>query len=880
MGTIKKFKGGVPPTLRNGEWATNGNYAYLGMPFDEYKVFQGIFDLSESQSVSGFDFEPEQKGFIIKKDTPFSQIVDLINSLPKALKYNDDDATSINLLFEDSPYMDDTGARIAFRDFSYTINLKPLADNSQVLFNIDNAFLINNSNVNFEKINFQYPASKGALELFNSSTTLSDCGFEAKQDVAAGDIVFKDLGLNRIVVVRPSFKMEANNVGSIFNVIESGTTANLVNPRLSDSAYAPRTAAGLLKGGIIIIGNANNIKPSGEDALQTSPTSNEHGGIEIRTTFADSISGSVTGISYNDLTDKPDLAYKADLVDGQIPSAQLPSYVDDVLEYATLADFPESGETGKIYLDKEKNKTYRWSGSEYIFVGNALELGETETTAHRGDHGKAAYEHSQADHAPAGATNGADWNENVSNKPTTISEEQATAIEANTEKRSYPQADEDKLSGIEENATNGADWESNIANKPTTISEDQATAIETNTEKRSYPETDENKLSGIEENATVGADWNENVSNKPTTISEEQATAIEANTEKRSYPETDENKLSGIEENATVGADWNENVSNKPTTISEEQATAIEANTEKRSYPQADEDKLSGIEENATNGADWESNIANKPTTISEDQATAIEANTEKRSYPETDENKLSGIEENATAGADWNENVSNKPTTISEEQATAIEANTEKRSYPQADEDKLSGIEENATNGADWESNIANKPTTITEEQATAIEANTEKRSYPETDENKLSGVEENATVGADWNENVSNKPTTISEEQATAIEANTEKRSYPQADEDKLSGIEENATVGADWNTNLQNIPDFLKKFLQVYADSGIFSGEDWEAKLSEILSFQIKFMKNFVDADVDSFAVDVAGNNLKLTFKDETDKTITLQ
>ena len=58
-------------------------------------------------------------------------------------------------------------------------------------------------------------------------------------------------------------------------------------------------------------------------------------------------------------------------------------------------------------------------------------------------------------------------------------------------------------------------------------------------------------------------------------------------------------------------------------------------------------------------------------------------------------------------------------------------------------------------------------------------------------------------------------------------------------------------------------------------MYADSGIFSGEDWEAKLAEILNFQINFMKNFVDADVDSLSVDVAGNNLKLTFKDETDK-----
>jgi hypothetical protein len=616
MGTIKKFRGGVPPTLRNGEWATNGNYAYLGMPFGEYKVFQGIFDLSESQSVSGFEFEPDQKGFIIEKDTPFSQIVDLINSLPKALKYNDDDATSIDLLFEDSPYMDDTGARIAFRDFAYTINLKPLNADSNVLFNIDNAFLINNSNVNFEKISFQYPASKGALELFNSSATLSDCGFEAKQEDAAGDIVFKDLGLNRIVVVKPTFKMEANNVGSIFDVIESGTTANLVNPSLSDADYAPRTAAGLLKGGIIIIGNANNIKPSGEEALQTSPTSNEHGGIEIRTTFADSINGSVTGISYNDLSDKPDLALKADLSSGKVPAAQLPSYVDDILEYTSLSDFPDNGETGKIYLDKESGFLYRWSGSIYIIAGDPLRLGETDVEAFRGDQGKTAYEHSQQDHAPADATNGADWETNVQNKPTTISEEQATAIEANTAKRSYPEEDETKLEGIEENATVGADWETNLQNKPTTISEEQATAIEANTAKRSYPEADETKLGGIEENATVGADWETNLQNKPTTISEEQATAIEANTAKRSYPEEDETKLEGIEENATVGADWETNLQNKPTTITEEQATAIETNTAKRSYPEADETKLEGIEENATVGADWQTNVANKPNVL------------------------------------------------------------------------------------------------------------------------------------------------------------------------------------------------------------------------------------------------------------------------
>ena len=43
-----------------------------------------------------------------------------------------------------------------------------------------------------------------------------------------------------------------------------------------------------------------------------------------------------------------DLNSKADLEGGKVPSSQLPSYVDDVLEYANLASFPATGESGKI----------------------------------------------------------------------------------------------------------------------------------------------------------------------------------------------------------------------------------------------------------------------------------------------------------------------------------------------------------------------------------------------------------------------------------------------------------------------------------------------------------------------------------------------------
>lgn len=90
--------------------------------------------------------------------------------------------------------------------------------------------------------------------------------------------------------------------------------------------------------------------------------------------------------------------------DGKVPSAQLPSYVDDVLEYATFSAFPATGETGKIYISQDDNKTWRWSGSAYVEISASLALGETSATAYRGDRGKIAYDHSQATGNPHGTT--------------------------------------------------------------------------------------------------------------------------------------------------------------------------------------------------------------------------------------------------------------------------------------------------------------------------------------------------------------------------------------------------------------------------------------------------------------------------------------------
>jgi len=98
------------------------------------------------------------------------------------------------------------------------------------------------------------------------------------------------------------------------------------------------------------------------------------------------------------------LAAKADLVGGKIPAEQLPSFVDDILEFANLAAFPATGEDGKLYIAIDTNKTYRWGGTAYGPVGSDTALGETPLTAYRGDRGKIAYDHSQATGNPHGTT--------------------------------------------------------------------------------------------------------------------------------------------------------------------------------------------------------------------------------------------------------------------------------------------------------------------------------------------------------------------------------------------------------------------------------------------------------------------------------------------
>jgi hypothetical protein len=91
-----------------------------------------------------------------------------------------------------------------------------------------------------------------------------------------------------------------------------------------------------------------------------------------------SLSAVATSGDYNDLSNKPDL-----------------TVFDEIEQYANLAAFPGTGNAAKFYLAQDTGLLYRWTGSAYAVISAELALGETSSTAYRGDRGKTAYDHSQ-----------------------------------------------------------------------------------------------------------------------------------------------------------------------------------------------------------------------------------------------------------------------------------------------------------------------------------------------------------------------------------------------------------------------------------------------------------------------------------------------------
>src|SRR5215217_1522996 len=141
--------------------------------------------------------------------------------------------------------------------------------------------------------------------------------------------------------------------------------------------------------------------------------------------------GSTAGLTNEERDRLDSIANKADLIGGKVPESQLPSYIDNVQEYLSLEGFPETGESNIINLNTADNTVFRWGGNSYVQISSGVVIGETETSAHRGDHGVTAYNHTLNVNNPHQVTKGQIGLGNVNNtsdaeKP--VSSPQAAAI--------------------------------------------------------------------------------------------------------------------------------------------------------------------------------------------------------------------------------------------------------------------------------------------------------------------------------------------------------------------------------------------------------------------------------------------------------------------
>lgn len=175
---------------------------------------------------------------------------------------------------------------------------------------------------------------------------------------------------------------EARTTGGSGTPPDASETVKGITELATDAEALAMTtdAAVLTPGNIGAITNVNNGIPKldgtgkvGSAQLPTTPDASETvKGISELATDAEALAMStdaavLTPGNIGAITNVNNGLAKLDAT-GKVAAAQLPSYVDDTLEAANFAGLPGTGETGKIYVTLNDNKTYRWSGSAYVEI--------------------------------------------------------------------------------------------------------------------------------------------------------------------------------------------------------------------------------------------------------------------------------------------------------------------------------------------------------------------------------------------------------------------------------------------------------------------------------------------------------------------------------
>lgn len=227
-------------------------------------------------------------------------------------------------------------------------------------------------------------------------------------------------GSNGITLVGTNFvnsgvrEIGSGNTNGTILVNTNGTEAEVTVQGIAAMAFKPSVDASIditsgtlavSRGGtgVNTIASGEVLVGSGTNAITTVPIDTTSGGTDNSSSLITS------GATKSGLDTKLNVTLKgasgglAELdSNGKVPASQLPSFVDDVLEgYYYNSKFYEEdthtteipAESGKIYVDIPTGKSYRWSGSMYVVISENLTLGETSSTAYRGDRGKTAYDH-------------------------------------------------------------------------------------------------------------------------------------------------------------------------------------------------------------------------------------------------------------------------------------------------------------------------------------------------------------------------------------------------------------------------------------------------------------------------------------------------------
>ena len=280
---------------------------------------------------------------------------------------------------------------------------------------------------------------------------------------------------------------------------------------------------------------------------------------------------------------------------GKVPSSQLPSYVDDVLEYTASSSFPTTGETGKIYVDTTTNKNYRWGGTAYVEISASIALGETSSTAYAGNKGKANAD-AIANHKNDTASHVSEAERTAWNAKWNYSEDTIKAVKVNSATKADSATTAGSCTGNAATATNATNHINNTEN-PHGVTKAQVGLGNVGNFKAVSTVASQGLTATEKSNAraNIGAGTSNfsgsyaDLTNKPSAATQSAAGFMSANDKKKldgiaaganAYTHPDTHAASMITGLATVATTGSYNdLSNKPTSLPASNTTSTYAKT-------------------------------------------------------------------------------------------------------------------------------------------------------------------------------------------------------------------------------------------------------------------------------------------------------------